>query len=347
LAVLTQQQDAPPAAAPLGLPAVSVIVPTRNRAGWLAFLFHALALQVYPSELIEVLIVDNSSTDDTDEVVRRWAQSLPFPLHFHRKANEGPASSRNYGAARATGEVLAFTDSDCIPEPGWLLNGVRALKDGEIGLVTGPIIPRRTADTHFFFNAQMGPVLSDNGLYRTASLLVPRRLFLAVGGFDEAFGLGPGGALLGGEDTDLGWRIKRTGQRAAFRPDVMVTHLATPISRRDWLLRPVLSQTIPRLVRAHPELRKTMLWHRYFHKETDLFFLLGLAGVAAAVALHWWPLALLPLGYVWSVRHSLAGMVRKGRLDKAAAVLGLLAVQTGINVAVLAYASVRHRRLVL
>lgn len=322
------------------LPTVSVIIPTRNRADWLAYVLYALARQVYPSELAEVLIVDDSSVDATEEVVRRWAEVHPFRVRFLRNVRKGPAASRNYGAAQATGEVLAFTDSDCMPEPNWLLNGVRGLEDGA-GLVTGPIIPRRTADTHFFFNAQLDTVLSDTGVYRTANVFVRRSLFDAVGGFDESY------LFPSGEDIDFAWRIKRRGHRPSFRSDAVVVHLATPVSFRDWLKRPFLSQTTPLLLRTIPELRKTMLWHGYFHSERDFFFLLGLGGLAAALALHWWPLALLPLGFVWSIRSNLPGMVRKGRLDKAAAIVALLLARTGLNVAVLSYASVRYRRLVL
>jgi len=328
------------------LPTVTVVIPTRNRARWLPYTFAALAPQLYPAALVEVVVVDNSSTDDTERVVREWAAALPFPVHFHRKANEGPAASRNFGAARATGSILAFTDSDCMPEPGWLRNGVRAIEGGR-GLVTGPIFPRRTAGTHFMLNAQMGAVLRDDGLYRTASMIVSRRIFDEVGGFDESFTLGWGGALLGGEDTDLGWRIKRGAGGAEFRPDVAMVHLATPISLGAWLLRPVLSQTLPRLLRANPELRRTTLWLRYFHKPTDFFILLGLAGVAGAIGFRFWALLLLPLAFVWPVRRSLMGMLRKARVDKAAAILVLLAAQSLLNVAVLAAASVRYRRLVL
>jgi glycosyltransferase involved in cell wall biosynthesis len=328
------------------LPTVSVVVPTRNRARWLGYIFQALARQVYPSELVEVVVVDNSSTDDTEEVVSHWAEAFPFPVRFYRKANQGPASSRNYGAAHSTGDVIAFTDSDCMPEPDWLINAVRAVKDGA-WLVTGPIIPRRTADTHFFFNAQLAPVASDTGLYRTANLIVPRKVFERVGGFDETFTLGPGGAVLGGEDSDLGWRINRSGGLAVFQPNVRIVHLATPISLRDWLMRPLLSQIIARLLRANPELRDVLLWHKYFHQDDDFFLLLGLAGVVAALALHWWPLALLALGFIWSTRSNYIGMVRKGRFDKAAAILGLMLARTALNVGVLAYASIRYRRLVL
>ena len=330
----------------INLPSVSIIIPTRNRAPWLGYVFAALARQVYPSEQMDVIVVDNSSTDNTEEVVREWAAVLPFRVRFYRKANEGPASSRNYGAAHALGDVIAFTDSDCMPDPTWLLNGARAI-DNSVGLVTGPIHPRRTADTHFFFNAQLGVVLRDTGLYRTASLFVPRQVFERVGGFDETFALGRGGLLIGGEDTDLGWRIRRAGYSAVFRPDVVVVHLATPITLRAWVTRPMLSQIIPRLLRSIPELRATMLWNRYFHSEGDFLFVVGLVGLAAAPLLRFWPLALLPLGLVWALRKDLTGMVRKGRIDKAAAMLVLLVTRRALNVAVLSYASLRYRRLVI
>jgi glycosyltransferase involved in cell wall biosynthesis len=331
---------------PRSLQTVSVVVPTRNRAPWLGYLFDSLSRQAYPSRLVEIVIVDNSSTDNTEEVVRQWSEVLPFEIRFVRKQNKGPASSRNYGVVHSTGEILAFTDSDCMPDPRWLLNGVGALGSG-IGLVTGPIYPRRTDDTHFFFNAQLAPVLRDTGVYRTANLIVPRYVFDQVHGFDEGYALARGGALLGGEDTDLGWRIKRRGYVADFRPDVIVIHIATPISVRDWVMRPQAVQVIPKLVRSIPELRKSVLWHRYFLSKLDFMFLLGLAGLLAAFVLHWWPLALLPVGFLWTTRNTYAGMVRKRRFDKALVMAFLLWTRSALNVFVLAGASARYRRLVL
>jgi hypothetical protein len=80
---------------------------------------------------------------------------------------------------------------------------------------------------------------------------------------------------------------------------------------------------------------------------SSFFFPLGRGGLAAVLALHWWPLALLPLGFVWSIRSSLPEAVRKERLDQAAAIVALLLARTVLNVAVLSYASIRYRRLVL
>lgn len=322
------------------LPSVSVIIPARNRGGWLGYPLYALACQVYPAELVEILIIDDASSDNTEAVVRSWSDVYPLRIRFHRNLRNGPAASRNYGASLAVGEVLAFTDSDCVPDPHWLLNGVHGFV-GDVGLVTGPLIPRRTADTHFFFNAQLGPGLGDAGLYRTANLFVTRSVFLDVGGFDETY------QLPSGEDTDFGWRVKRAGRLASFKADAVVVHLATPVSVSSWLRRPVLARTLPRLLRTIPELRHTTMWHRYFHSADDFWLLVGVVGLAGAVALHLWVLALLPVGFVWWTRSNLIGMIKKGRIDKAAAMVCLLAARTACRVAVLSYASLRYRRLVL
>src|SRR5258708_6335810 len=93
-------------ATPAAYPFTSVIVPTYNRARVLPHLFTALAHQLYPADRMELIVVDNSSSDDTEQVVERWARVLPFQVCFYRKDNKGPAASRNYGAARARGDVL-------------------------------------------------------------------------------------------------------------------------------------------------------------------------------------------------------------------------------------------------
>src|SRR5260370_16324937 len=102
------------------LPFVSVVIPTYNRASVLPYLFDALGKQVYPAVRMEAIVVDNSSSDDTEAVVSRWRQALPFPVTFHRKENRGPAASRNAGASLARGEIIAFTDTHCRPSPACL-----------------------------------------------------------------------------------------------------------------------------------------------------------------------------------------------------------------------------------
>ena len=191
------------------------MVPTYNRASVLPYLFDALGKQVYPADRMEAIVIDNSSDDNTEAVVLRWREALPFPVVFRRKENRGPAASRNLGAALAKGEVLAFTDSDCLPSPGWLRAAARHFAAGA-GLVCGPILPRQREGAPGLMASQLPATNRDDGLYPTANLLVRRGALEEAGGFNEDLGLHPWGDLVAGEDADLAWRVKRTGVRAIF-----------------------------------------------------------------------------------------------------------------------------------
>jgi glycosyltransferase involved in cell wall biosynthesis len=330
---------------PKSLPTVSVIVPTRNRADYLADVLDALQAQVYPADRMDVTVVDNSSTDNTETVVRAAASRAPFPIHYIRKADNGPAASRNLGAARSTGEIIAFTDSDCVPDPGWLHQGVRRFDPG-VGVVCGPIMPIQRRGAGRFLMHQIHQVNREDGLYATANVLYQRAAFERMGGFIESFGAFAWGQPVGGDDTDLAWRIKRSGLRSAFAPASIVFHQATPIGARAALLVSLAAHVIPWLVRLFPELRQTCLWQRYFiHAGSARFYAL-LAGLvlarrsvwAAVLAVPWllwaWP-ALRP--YSWPP-------LRWGQL----ALMVALKFETSALLSVtLVYSSIRHRTVVL
>ena len=109
----------PAAAAPAEpLPLLSVIVPTLSRPEPLARCLAALAAQDYPVDRFEVIVVDDGGEQPLDAVVAGCRG--PMPLTLLRQANAGPGAARNHGAAAAGGTLLAFTDDDCLPEPGWL-----------------------------------------------------------------------------------------------------------------------------------------------------------------------------------------------------------------------------------
>src|SRR3712207_160037 len=98
-----------------GLPYVTVIVPVYNDAGRVGSCLAALEAQTYPRQRYEVIVVDNGSTDATPAVV----QSFRVRLLFERQVRSSYAA-RNAGLAEAKGVIIALTDSDCTPTPGWL-----------------------------------------------------------------------------------------------------------------------------------------------------------------------------------------------------------------------------------
>ncbi len=326
-------------------PFVSVIVPTRNRSALLRDLLNALSNQVYPAGRMEVIVVDNSSTDDTADVVKQAAAMSPCPVRYLRKQNDGPAASRNRGAEMASGEILAFTDSDCIPGPGWLVSAVAAFRP-EVALVCGPIRPVWEAPDPPFFMHQIYEVNREDGLYATANVFYRRDAFLAAGGFDENFRTYSWGQPVGGDDTHLAWRMRRRGDASAFASGAVIYHQASPISARSYLLQPLAAQIIPQLVRQFPELRQTCLYRRYFLHRQSATFLLALAGVAGGRIT---PLSLL-LTLPW-VRTTWPAVRRDvwppRRWSRAALRLALQAEASALLCATLVQSSVRNRSVVL
>jgi glycosyltransferase involved in cell wall biosynthesis len=328
------------------LPTISVIVPTYNRAAYLPYLFQSLAMQQYPAGRFEVLVVDNSSKDQTAQLVARWQPVLPFELRFYSKDNEGPAASRNYGAMRAHGEVLAFTDSDCVPTPRWLRQAAHAFAAGG-DMVTGTLTPIwREGDG--LLSAQDAPVTNDTGLYMTANFFVRSTSFRTVNGFDERFGLFPWGGLIGGEDIDLGWRLKRSGATSRFCADVEVLHLATRTTLVRKALSPAMLQVLPKLLRSIPELRKTLLWARWFLSRARASFYMAVAGLALALSLQWWPALLLILPWLQhQLRRNVLPAARRSGLIAGIAAMGLILYLEAATTLIVLAASVRYRRLVL
>lgn len=334
-----------PAGARERLPFVSIIVPTRNRARFLPHLLEALSRQQYPGDRAELIVVDDASTDATPEVLAEWKPKLPFRCVFLRtEARSGQAVARNLAARRAGGTILAFTDSDCVPEPDWLASGVAQVEAGA-AVVCGPIDPQRLDGTHWLFSSNLNPVTSDTGLYPTANLFVRRAEFDAMGGFNEH--VAAWGGVVAGEDTDLAWRIRKSGKLAIFAPTVRIVHLATPVSRKAWLIRPKILSIMPLLVRMVPEIRNVSLWHRYFLSKQQFYFDVALAGLLAAALTRWWPLTLAVLPWLYVVvRSHLVHAIRR-RPEIVLPLFILITQQFFATFLVLLAASIRYRRLVL
>lgn len=196
------------------IPEVSVIVPVRDGAASLRELFAGLERQTLARERYEVIVVDNASHDDSAAVARAaGAVTLYEPI-----ANRSRA--RNRGAASARGEVFAFVDADCVPEPEWLerLDGCRhraPLVAGPVRLTTGePPTAVERFEVLWRFAQEDWVRL---GWAATANLLVHRDAFEAVGGFDPAY---PHTA----EDADFCIRAGHKGFGLGFCPGAWVTH---------------------------------------------------------------------------------------------------------------------------
>jgi len=171
-------------------------------------------------------VVDNGSRDATGEVARRFPVSV---LTDGRARNSYAA--RNAGIRRADGEILAFTDADCVPTKGWLRDLVRGSDDGSIGCFAGEIVPyaRETAiDRYLADSGQMSQkdLLAYTPLPRamTANLAFRREVFRRIGLFDEK-------SVSGGDSEMLIRMLTRTDWRVRYNGDAVVFHK----HRTKWL----------------------------------------------------------------------------------------------------------------
>src|SRR3972149_10647300 len=110
---------------------ISVIVPAYNAGKTIGQALSAITNQSYPAELYEIIVVDDGSTDDTVEEIKK------FPVKYIWQKNSGPATARNRGVTYANGDTILFTDSDCMPDVNWISEMVKPFKDINVMAVKG------------------------------------------------------------------------------------------------------------------------------------------------------------------------------------------------------------------
>lgn len=253
-------------------PAISVVVPTYERHASLLGTLDALREQDL-GEAYEVIVVDNGSTDGTAALLARRRDPGLRVLRLDRNAGPGPARNAGWRAARAP--VVAFTDDDCLPDPGWL-RAVAAAVAGGADVVVG----RTEADPTAL--AAAGPfshwvrVEAPMPWFPTCNIAYRRDLLERLDGFEESFTARLGSSF--GDDTDLGWRALERGAEARFAPDARVVHEVTRSDVAAWLRARGRRGGVPAVVARHPGLR-AQLPHRWVYERAHVPALLGAVGL--------------------------------------------------------------------
>jgi glycosyltransferase involved in cell wall biosynthesis len=186
---------------------ISVIVPTHNRRALLEKKLRALEFQAQP---FEVIVVADGCTDDTLEFLQMYKPKYPFC--FLETSGKGAAFARNTGAKEAKGERLLFSDDDVIPRMGWLEAHHKAASPNAV------VVGKLVLPSHLKSGATMiGPkAYWWNATGANTSL--SKALFFHVGTYDESF------SAYGGEDPDLGWRLKQSGSTFVFADRAITEH---------------------------------------------------------------------------------------------------------------------------
>ncbi len=197
---------------------VSVVVAARNEQPRIAACLRALLAQDYPREAYEVIVVDDGSTDRTAEVAEG------FGVTVLRQPHRGAAAAHNLGVVHARGEVVAFTDADCIAARDWLRELVACFEDPEVGVCGGDVlglgdswVARYLEEDARSFRLDRLQQTRPWPLFVTANVAYRREVFECLGTFSTGIGVA--------SDLEMTWRVARDGRyRLVGRPTAVVYH---------------------------------------------------------------------------------------------------------------------------
>ncbi len=197
-------------------PKVSVIVPAYNAEGSISDCLISIIRQDYPSECLEVICVDDGSTDGTRDIAKDING-----VTLISQANGGPAKARNTGWRASGGEIIVFTDSDCIAPADWITKLITILADEDV--VGGGIEPESVGTLSESFEQTRrdrlyGKVKRHVRALPSCNLAFKRNILEKVEGFDEDY------KKASAEDYDLCERVSVNGVKILYDPAITIVH---------------------------------------------------------------------------------------------------------------------------
>lgn len=202
----------------MNYPHVSVVVPAFNAQKTIAQNLFALQQQTYSGKT-EIILVDDGSKDQTGAIARSFSEVI-----YVHQSNAGPAAARNKGISVSSGEIIFFTDSDCIPHKNWIEIMVESFSREAVAAVAGSYdIANPKAwlawciyrEIWFRHHSRMPDYPKSFGTYNVA---IRRQVLDDLGGFNEQY------RFPSGEDNDLSYKIIQSGKKIFFERKSLVCH---------------------------------------------------------------------------------------------------------------------------
>lgn len=280
-------------------PDISVIVCTHNRQELLSKCLLSLNKQSYPSNKLEIVIIDNNSTDNTKIIVQKYTKKAKFACKYVFEPRIGLSQAKNTGIRNSRRKIVAFIDDDAVACKNWVKNIVNCFSKEEIWAVGGQVKPKfeitppEWIPQRYFFVlgvcdsgrkiAEVPDIAGGNSAFR-------KEVFKKIGLFRTALGH-KGRKLLAGEELDFCTRITQAGGKIFYTPKAIIYHW-TPKERltRKYFIKRIFMEgvTLVKLEKLKKEnksilfecLRLFLFFKRYlfgrkFEYCCDIYFHLG------------------------------------------------------------------------
>jgi len=204
----------------VGKPYVSVVIPTYNRSNILALCLDSLFNQTYPKDRYEIIIVNDGSKDNTEDVLREFEKKAPCGFTWVSQKNQGITTAENAGLSRTKGTIVCYTADDCIIDKNWIHHLVNGFTNDKIGAVGGKVVSYQTNTLiqQFIEDAQIldqATFFKRNTLI-TGSAAYRKQVLTDIHGFDTF--------LIACEDLDLSIKTQLLGYSLTYNPEAVVYH---------------------------------------------------------------------------------------------------------------------------
>lgn len=208
------------------LPAIQLVVPTFNEEEHICASLDSLRALDYPTDLVEIIVVDNGSTDGTCRLVKDSG------LKLLRVPGVNVGAVRNAGARESNADLIGFIDGDCVAPPDWLNRGLKVLRSYGADAVGGAsLLPDQSTwvERAWVLADFSGSSPKPATILQGCAILITRKAFEQVGGFDES--------IVAGEDTLLYEALKKERYNVMFDPRLSVVHMGYPDTLRAFTYR--------------------------------------------------------------------------------------------------------------
>jgi glycosyltransferase involved in cell wall biosynthesis len=254
---------------------VSIVVPTYNREEPLKSCINSLLIQNYPKNNYEIIIVDDASSDGTEKLVKDFIRKDKKIRYFKQNENKGSYAARNIGIKNAKGEIIGFTDDDCIADKNWIREAVELFdKNKDISGIQGTTKPFQDVRTKYWFHKlDYIEVNKPSRQHPTCNMFYKRKIILNAGLFDERF--------RNGGDEELAWRLKEKGYNIIFSNKGIVYHQVRKIAYMDFIFKKMKFHSIfkkplsfyyyPLFYKKHPKLRKKFLFLNFINNNSIFY----------------------------------------------------------------------------